>query len=166
VTARGRFAFTGARWSASDAACRRLLCVLSLVLPFACGSCSETNQQTYKEAALATGITVASVGIYRAITRDCWARCRPGYLCNEESGLCELGECLPGCEYGTHCARDVRGEYRCVTDVGNQPIRSSTSAPAAPVTGASDAGVPGDAGPEAAATSAEPASPDPEPRLQ
>ena len=82
----------------------------------ALGACSEANQQNYVKAAAATGVAVAAVGVNRAITNDCWARCSTGYLCNEESGLCEPGECLPGCEVGSHCVRDVRGMTYCVRD--------------------------------------------------
>jgi hypothetical protein len=168
VIARGRSTLIGALSAASERAVRRLLPWFFLVVPLAGSGCSEANKVTYKEAAIATGIAVASVGIYRAVTRDCWARCRTGYVCNEETGLCELGECLPGCEYGTHCARDTRGDYRCVTDFGNLSFGSSTSAPAASATGPTDAGVPtdagftSDAGLTGAATSPEPAAQSPE----
>jgi hypothetical protein len=124
---------------------RALLGVFVLVTV---AGCNDGNTQAYKEAAVAAGLTVAAVGVYRAVTRDCWARCSPGYLCNEETGLCELGECLPGCEYGTHCARDVRGDYRCVSDAGNHPVRSSVNS--APITvPPADAGVATDAAPQA-----------------
>jgi len=104
------------------------------------GSCSEANKQTYAQAGVATVAAVAAVGMYRAITHDCWARCQPGYLCNERSGLCERGECLPGCEYGTHCVRDALGEYYCASDYGNQQMRSSIrGAPVADAGLASDA---------------------------
>jgi hypothetical protein len=106
------------------------------------GSCSNQNQHTYAQAGVAAVVAVTTVGIHRALTSDCWARCRPGYLCNRESGLCELGECLPGCPYGTHCVRDVGGKYRCASDLGNQPIQSSFRTPPA-----SDAGLASDASP-------------------
>jgi hypothetical protein len=119
------------------------------------GSCSNANQHTYAQAGIATAIAVTTVGIHRALTGDCWARCRPGHLCNHESGLCEPGECLPGCPYGTHCTRDVGGTYRCASDLGHQPIQSSFRA--AP---ASDGGLANDAGPasDASVGDAEPTS--------
>lgn len=107
---------------------RRVAGGLALVALVALAACSEANKQTYAQAAVGTVGAVAAVGVYRALTHDCWARCGPGYLCNQESGLCELGECLPGCEYGWHCMRDVRG-YRCVSDSANQPVVSSVSSP-------------------------------------
>jgi hypothetical protein len=118
-------------------------------------SCSDANKQTYAQAAVASVAAVGAVGIYRAITNDCWARCSPGYLCNEESGLCERGECLPACEFGTHCVRDVSGEYRCKSDLDNQAIQSSLNTTTAVDAGlASDAGFASDAAPVAdAATS-------------
>ena len=107
---------------------QRLL--IALVLPLAPASCSETNKQNYARAAVATGAMIAAVGINRAITDDCWGRCSAGYLCNEESGLCELGECLPGCEVGYHCVKDVRGVTYCASDdhypSGRRTPRSST----------------------------------------
>jgi hypothetical protein len=113
-------------------------------------SCSNANQHTVAQAGIATVIAVTTVGIHRALTHDCWARCRPGYLCNHESGLCELGECLPSCPYGTHCTRDVGGTYRCASDLGNQSIQSSFR----PVP-ASDAGLANDAGPASDASIAD-----------
>jgi hypothetical protein len=93
---------------------------LVLLLPLALG-CGSSHQDKYAEAAVGTGIAVAMTGVHRAATKDCWGRCSPGYLCNEESGLCELGECLPGCEAGTHCARDARNVAYCARDAGLSP---------------------------------------------
>ena len=90
--------------------------VVVVLAPLAGFNCSDANQQTYAQAAAATSLQVVAVGIHRAVTNDCWARCSPGYLCNHETGLCERGECVPECEYGAHCARDVMGAYRCVRD--------------------------------------------------
>jgi hypothetical protein len=112
----------------------------SILVAFALNvSCSDANQNTYAQAALATGILFGAVGIHRAITNDCWARCSPGYLCNHESGLCEPGECVPACEFGAHCARDVNGAYRClrdsdpaVTAAAMPGITPATPPPAAP----------------------------------
>jgi len=79
-------------------------------------ACSDNNNNTYAQAISGTALMVTAVGLHRAITDDCWARCSPGYLCNEKSGLCERGECVPACEFGAHCVHDVHGEYHCVTD--------------------------------------------------
>jgi len=121
--------------------------------------CSNANQHTAAQAGIATAIAVTTVGIHRALTGDCWARCRPGYLCNHESGLCELGECLPACPYGTHCTRDVGGTYRCASDLGNQSTQSSFRvAPASDAGLANDASVT-DAEAASAAAEASPAEP-------
>lgn len=66
-------------------------------------------------AALGTGVMVGAVGVNRAATGDCWAHCSPGYVCNQESGLCEKGECYPACDAGYHCAATSMGQ-RCLSD--------------------------------------------------
>jgi hypothetical protein len=112
----------------------------------ALAACSEANKQTYAQAAVGTVGAVAAVGVYRAVTHDCWAVCRPGYLCNRESGLCELGDCVPGCEYGWHCVREARS-YRCVVNSAHGLITSSSSPAPQPVSSPSpfDAGLVTDA---------------------
>lgn len=55
-------------------------------------------------------------GVNRAITHDCWARCSPGYYCDEASGLCEQGECIPPCTRGQSCVRDLEGGLVCAND--------------------------------------------------
>jgi hypothetical protein len=122
------------------AALRQFL-ILPLLALAPTAACSDANKQTYAQAALGTLGAITAVGINRAITDDCWARCQPGYVCNEESGLCERGECVPGCEYGSHCVRDARGDFHCESDFGNRPIKSSLS-----TTQPLDAGVVSDAG--------------------
>lgn len=72
----------------------------------------------YSKAAVGAGVAVASVAVYRAVTGDCWASCRPGLVCDEKSGLCEPGECAPGCPVGTHCVRTVHGDLVCVRAAG------------------------------------------------
>jgi hypothetical protein len=89
-------------------------------MPLALG-CGGANQEKYAQAAVGTGIAVAATGAYRAVTKECWAQCSRGYLCNHESGLCELGDCLPGCEVGTHCARDAGRVAYCARDAGQTP---------------------------------------------
>lgn len=56
---------------------------------------------------------VAATGVNRALTKECWAACTPGYVCNHESGLCEPGECKPTCQEAQVCAR-VDGQLSCV----------------------------------------------------
>ena len=90
--------------------------VFFVLAPLGAAGCGDANKHTYAQAAVATSLQLVAVGVHRAVTNDCWARCSPGYLCNQESGLCELGECVPACEYGSHCARDVVGDYHCVRD--------------------------------------------------
>jgi hypothetical protein len=100
---------------------RRLRSALLVWLPLALTSCAGGNQDKYAEAAIGTGIVLAATGVNRAVTKDCWARCSPGYLCNQQSGLCELGECYPGCEAGDHCVRDVREVSYCAPDMTQAP---------------------------------------------
>ena len=115
--------------------------VLVLLAPLGLTSCGRTNQTNYSRAALATGVTIGWVGVYRAITKDCWARCSPGYLCNEENGLCELGECLPGCEFGFHCVRDLKGNTYCARDGDGAATQSTLNVTSHPNAGlALDAG--------------------------
>lgn len=66
-------------------------------------------------AAVATGIAVAGAGVNRAVTKDCWARCSNGWVCNQETGLCEKGECIPSCSPGYACTRAKTGNT-CVAD--------------------------------------------------
>ncbi|HEY3497844.1 MAG TPA: hypothetical protein VGK73_24265 [Polyangiaceae bacterium] len=107
----------------------RTVAVLVALLPTSCGS---SNQDKYAQAAVGTGIAVAATGIHRAATKDCWGRCSPGYLCDQESGLCELGECLPRCEAGDHCVRDQRKLAYCVRDAGLPPPHPAHPAPQNP----------------------------------
>lgn len=74
----------------------------------ACGfGCADGGSAT--GAATAVGLGVATAGVNRAITKDCWARCSKGYVCNQESGLCEKGECIPSCGPGYSCTRTTTG---------------------------------------------------------
>ena len=109
---------------------RRLVPILLALL--ALGACGDANQNQYAHAIEGTALMVTAVGIHRVITNDCWARCSPGYLCNEKSGLCEVGECAPACEFGAHCVHDVRGEYYCVPD--SNPTVTSEATTAIPAT--------------------------------
>jgi hypothetical protein len=122
--------------------------VVVLVVPLGVVSCGPTNQQNYTHAAIATPAAIGMVGLHRAITKDCWARCSPGYLCNEENGLCEAGECLPGCEVGFHCVRDIKRGTYCVRDGDGAAVQSTLNVSSAP-----DAGLVVDGG----AADAEPA---------
>ncbi len=78
-------------------------------------------------AAVATAVAVGAVGINRAVTGNCWAQCDPGFLCDEKSGLCERGECVPGCPVGYYCVRDPKRHTICVRD----PDAFSVADPAA-----------------------------------
>lgn len=75
------------------------------------GGCGTQNQGT--QAAIGTGVVVAASGINRAATKECWARCSAGYLCNQKTGLCEPGECTPACPSGYACTVTPT-ETRCV----------------------------------------------------
>jgi hypothetical protein len=115
---------------------KRFVRTLLWLLPLAATSCGSANQEKYAQAAVGTGLAVAATGVHRALTKDCWGRCSPGYLCNEESGFCERGECLPGCEVGAHCVRDVRGIPYCARDAGlapAHPAQPNAAPPPAPL---------------------------------
>ena len=113
--------------------------------------CDKQNKNEYAQAAALTGLQVAAVGVYRAVTHECWARCSPGYLCNQESGLCERGECVPACESGLHCTRDVRGDFYCARDFdGAVTVSTYTTPPVSSSAVSMDAGI-SDAAPDGAA---------------
>jgi hypothetical protein len=128
---------------------------------------------TYGAAAAGLGATVLASGIHRAVTGSCWANCAKGFYCDHESGLCQRGECDPSCGEGDYCVKESNGFFRCVAPAGTyafgkakpSPAESASSADAgspAPLVpyvsdgGASpdiegdDAGLPADAGPDAA----------------
>jgi hypothetical protein len=91
-------------------------------------SCGGNNQSNYVKAAVGTGALLAATGVNRAVTKSCWGNCSRGYACNEKTGLCELGECLPGCAVGTHCVRDARDITYCARD--STPPASPKATPA------------------------------------
>ena len=107
---------------------RALSTAATFLALFVLPGCTEANKQNYAYAALGTGATIAAVGLNRALTNDCWALCSPGYACNQKSGLCELGECLPGCEYGFHCVRHPAGDLVCEPDPNQTRMTSAPSA--------------------------------------
>lgn len=73
----------------------RLLPTLLLALaPLACGG--SAGNTTVASAAIGTGLAVAAAGINRAVNKECWAACRPGLVCNHESGLCVEEGTAPG----------------------------------------------------------------------
>lgn len=74
------------------------------------GACGGSNES---KAVAATAVMVAATGVNRALTKECWAACTPGYVCNHESGLCEPGECQPSCQETQVCAR-VEGQFVCI----------------------------------------------------
>ena len=96
----------------------------------ASASCGAQNSEKYAQAAIGTSAVLVATGVSRAVSKSCWANCSTGYACNESTGLCELGECLPGCEVGTHCVRDTRDITYCARD-GN-PVLPPKSAAIAP----------------------------------
>ncbi len=70
----------------------------------------------YAQAGVGAGIAVAAVGVHRAITGGCWGQCPSGYVCNHDTGVCEIGECMPPCAVGSHCARASHGALLCEPD--------------------------------------------------
>lgn len=96
------------------------LWTLALIsLTFTCGG-SHTND--YAAAATGLGVQVAAVGIYRAVTGACWSVCGHGWYCDEGSGVCRRGECLPACTAGYQCVRETGGRMRCVGATGSFAI--------------------------------------------
>ena len=67
---------------------RRLLALLLLLAPIACGGAQGGGGSTVTQAAVGTGLAVAAAGLNRAVTHECWAACRPGLECDQASGLC------------------------------------------------------------------------------
>lgn len=116
------------------------LLVLAALLGAGCGD------SKYAQAGVGTAAAVAAVGLNRAVTGDCWGRCQAGYLCNQESGLCERGECMPPCATGSHCTRGPTGELACAPDPAT--LRYGSRRPPAK-TPASPAGAGKDGGAEA-----------------
>jgi hypothetical protein len=96
-------------------------------------SCGGNNQSNYAKAAIGAGTMIAATGVNRALTKGCWGTCSKGYACNEQSGLCELGECLPGCEVGSHCVRDARDITYCARDASptSSPKATAATSPSA-----------------------------------
>jgi len=68
---------------------------------------------TTGDAVVATAVTVAAVGVNRALTDECWAACSHGYVCDQKRGVCVPGECLPACVAPDQCTL-VGLEYQCV----------------------------------------------------
>jgi len=103
--------------------------------------CGCGHNSTYGAAAGGLGATVAATAIYRGISGDCWARCRPGYICNRERGVCEPGECMPACAPGYFCFREPDETLDCVADPTSLRLsRGSSTNAVAPTVGADDAG--------------------------
>jgi hypothetical protein len=142
----------------------RVLAV-SVVSPWLAGCSSTPGAATnnYGAAAVGAAVTVATVGLMRAATGECWARCSQGMVCDHESGLCVEGECYPACGWGQHCVRLSTG-LDCVPDpnAGLTSVASQPAPPAAPSAAAPEdppAPAPsGSAQAPAAGTSAEPAA--------
>jgi hypothetical protein len=63
-----------------------LIPILMLALaPLACYSAPGSSATN---VAIGTGMAVAAAAINRAATKECWAACRPGLVCDHGSGLC------------------------------------------------------------------------------
>jgi hypothetical protein len=119
--------------------------VCAFVALLGIASCSGTEQGTHAQEAAGAALKVGSLSADRAASSYCWVHCGSGFLCNEESGECERGECLPSCEYGSHCILDVRGERYCVSDSDRKGTRGSLRISTSSASSASppaDAGVP------------------------
>lgn len=73
-------------------------CLVLLVLFTACGDKNEIAG-----AAMSAGLGVAGAGVNRAVTKDCWAQCLNGRVCDHETGMCvERTSC------GGRCTKDER----------------------------------------------------------
>lgn len=114
---------------------RRSLLLIAWGVTAGCGG------NSYATAAGATAVTVAATGVHRALTRDCWGRCSPGYACNEQSGLCEPGECDPACPAGYSC-RVTPTSSQCRPDPA--PLFNSTTGQVSVPGGATPAVLPSD----------------------
>lgn len=69
----------------------------------------------YGNAAIATAGGVAHAGVNRAVTKECWAQCRPGLLCDHETGMCvEHKPCKGRCASNERCETEGQVEERCV----------------------------------------------------
>ncbi len=64
---------------------------------------------------------LAATGINRAITKECWAACSPGYVCDHESGLCVPGECSPSCADTQVCTL-VKQHLTCLDQAGTLTV--------------------------------------------
>jgi hypothetical protein len=74
---------------------RSLLLSLVLLAPLACSG--PNAGANVANAAIGTGLAVAAAGINRAVSKECWAACRPGLVCDHASGLCvEAGSVQSG----------------------------------------------------------------------
>ena len=122
----------------------RHLPALLLWSVMACTGTTHTN--SYGIAAVALGGAIVSTAVNRAMTGDCWARCRPGLICDRRSGECVPGECAPGCPVGQHCVRDGDGSTRCEDHVGAVTFRGpgADAGVAAPTAADAAAPVPSD----------------------
>jgi hypothetical protein len=67
--------------------CRAHLPLALVAVPLL-GGCAKVLDSRYVQAATAAGLAVGAAAVNRAATRDCWAMCRPGTVCDHASGLC------------------------------------------------------------------------------
>ena len=78
------------------------------------GKKPRSNQRaTYSSAALsAAGVAVSAAG-NRAVAKTCWASCRPGTECDEQTGTCVELPCGGKCP-AEHRCEVVEGKEACI----------------------------------------------------
>lgn len=67
---------------------RRWPLVPILLLALAPLACYGAPGSSATNVAIGTGMAVAAAAVNRAATKECWAACRPGLVCDHDSGLC------------------------------------------------------------------------------
>ena len=73
----------------------------------------QKPRATYSSAALsAAGVAVSAAG-NRAVAKTCWASCRPGTECDEQTGSCVELPCGGKCP-AEHRCEVVEGKEACV----------------------------------------------------
>src|SRR4051812_37455660 len=74
--------------------------------------CGDKNEVA--GAAVSAGFGVVGAGVNRAVSKDCWAQCLNGRVCDHETGMCvEHNSCSGRCATDERC--EERGPVgRCV----------------------------------------------------
>lgn len=87
----------------------------ALSLAWACGGTPGYGNGTndYAGALVTAGAGVFAAGGNRALTGDCWARCRNGMMCDRDSGMCVDVPCGGTCPADWKCQR-IGGREQCV----------------------------------------------------